>query len=434
MRLGGRVQAAIEILEAIDQHYRPVANALKDWGTSHRFAGSGDRATIGNIVYDALRMKLSHAYQMDDDSPHALAHAVLLRQWGISMDELNNAFDGDKFAPEPLSAPQRSAFSSRKLTDAAEHIQVDMPHWLLGDIKQVFGDDWLAEAQTLNTRPTLDLRVNILRSNRAQVLKSLSKFNAVAGSLLPDSIKISANNGPARLPNVAAEISFAKGHFEIQDEGSQLAAALVGANPGDQVLDYCAGGGGKALALASHMHNKGQIHTYDADPRRMAPMVERLRRAGTRNVQICEDHNALIALENACDHVLVDAPCTGAGTWRRRPDTKWRLSEKSLTQRIGQQKDVISRASAYVKTGGYLTYVTCSILPQENDAIITDFLAQNQNFELVDLGADFTNLTGQQDIPYSPSKPNSSQMFGLLCSPHRTQTDGFFVSKMVRRG
>lgn len=426
MRIGGRLQAAIEVLEAIEQHHKPVANALKDWGSSHRFAGSGDRGAIGNIVYDALRMKLSHGYIMGDDSPRAIAFAVLLRQWEMTIDELKNQLDGDKFAPEFLSDAQISQFQNADLTQANEHVQGDIPEWLMDDFKTAFGEDWLIEAQALTQRPSLDLRVNTLRSTREKVLNSLSKTNAEAGELLPDSVRITAENGPGRLPNVAADIPFAKGWFEIQDEGSQLAAALTDAKKGDQILDYCAGGGGKSLALSAAMDNSGQIHTYDNDRRRMAPMIERLRRAGTRNVQLIEDDEALAQLLNNCDKVLVDAPCSGTGTWRRRPDTKWRLSEKSLATRLNQQKEVINKASQYVRPGGELTYVTCSVLPQENDAIVSEFLDENSNFEAIDLSQKWVELTGRDDVPRSHTG------IGILCSPHRTGTDGFFVAKLKR--
>lgn len=426
MRLGGRLQAAIEVLQAIVSHHKPVANALKDWGSSHRFAGSGDRAAIGNIVYDALRMKLSHSYLMDDDSPYALAHAVLFRQWGIAPEELAAQLEGDKFAPELITDQQLAAFRSKQLSDADEHIQADIQGWLLDDFKLAFGDNWLEEARALATRPPLDLRVNTLKTTREKALASISSANPVESELAPFGMRLIAENGPSRLPNVTSDIPFAKGWFEVQDEGSQLAAALVAPADGDQVLDYCAGGGGKSLALAASMGNSGQIHTYDADRRRMAPMIERLRRAGTRNVQIIEENESLVQLLDRCDKVLVDAPCSGAGTWRRRPDTKWRLSEKSLNDRLAQQKTVIENASRYVRPGGELTYVTCSVLPQENDGIVDAFLKQNSDYSLVNLDQDWTEITG------NATPPKSGNNNGLLCSPLRTKTDGFFIARLQR--
>lgn len=427
MRLGGRLQAAIEILETIEKQYRPITSVLKDWGNAHRFAGSGDRTAIGNIVYDALRMKSSHIYVMDDNSPAAIAHAVIFRQWGISPDELKKTLDGDKFAPEPLPESTIEAYKLREIDNADAHIQADIPEWILDAFKTAFGDDWLAEAQSFTGKPPLDLRVNTLKSTREKVLSALSKNKPATSELSPQGIRITAPDETSRLPNVTNEISFAKGWYEVQDEGSQLAAALVGAQKGDQVLDYCAGGGGKALALSAAMENGGQIHAFDSDKRRMAPMIERLRRAGTRNVQLCENDDMLLPLVGNCDHVLVDAPCTGTGTWRRRPDIKWRLSEKNLADRTKQQSEVVRSAAQYVKPGGHLTYVTCSILPEENDDIVQSFLTENSEFSSVDPSKGWQAVTGNE-MP-----PRSHDNLGLLCSPHRTGTDGFYIAKLERK-
>ncbi len=151
---------------------------------------------------------------------------------------------------------------------------------------------------------------------------------------------------------MTAELSFAKGWFEVQDEGSQLVAGLVMAEEGEQILDYCAGGGGKTLALSAIVHNKGQIHAYDADRKRLSPIIERLKRAGTRNVQVHDGLASLKPLSGKFDRVLIDAPCTGTGTWRRRPDTKWRLTEKNLGERVTQQREVLEAAAVYVRPAG----------------------------------------------------------------------------------
>lgn len=427
MRLGGRLQAAIEVLETIQTQHRPITTVLKDWGSAHRFAGSGDRSAIGNIVYDALRMKLSHAYLMDDDSPAALALAVLLRQWNVTYDELVSDFEGDKFAPELISQDTYNAFKARDLTQAEKHVQGDIPEWLVGDFETAFGENWLEEAVAFSQRPSLDVRVNKHRATEEQVLKTLSKLNAQSCLLAPSGVRIEATEGSKRMPNLTADIPYAKGWFEIQDEGSQLAAEMIGAKPGEQVLDYCAGAGGKALALSADMDNKGQIYAFDSDSRRMAPMIERIRRAGARNIQICSSEEELEQHEKRFDRVLVDAPCTGTGTWRRRPETKWKLSEKNIESRCEQQKEVIEKAAKYVKEGGELTYVTCSVLPQENDAIVENFLVSHSDFEVVDTQSEWKSITGMSAVPLSHTDA------GILCSPYRTNTDGFFIAKLKRK-
>ena len=427
MRLGGRVAGAIEVLTDIETRKRPVADALKDWGLAHRFAGSGDRAAIGNIVYDALRMRLSHAWLMDDETPVALAYAVLLRQWGFTPEKLAAEFTDDKFAPPALTEANIASFSSRKLEDAPLHIQGDIPDWIQASFEANFGDDWLTEAKALAGRPTLDLRANTLKANRDKVVKALDRSGAQPSQIARNGIRIAAGEGASRLPNVTAELSFQKGWFEVQDEGSQIVADLVHPSDHDQVLDYCAGGGGKTLAMAAAMNNKGQIHAYDTDRKRLAPIIERLRRAGTRNVQVHDNVKALQPMGEKLDIVLVDAPCTGTGTWRRRPDTKWRLTQKNLDERIAQQRQALSEAAAYVKPGGALIYVTCSILPEENDRQAEAFCAENPEFSIASATKTFDQLFGKDG-----QRPRSSNGNTITLTPASTDTDGFFFCRMQR--
>ena len=429
MRLGGRLAGAIEVLADIEARRRPVADALKDWGLSHRFAGSGDRAAIGNIVYDALRRRLSHAWLMDDESPAALGYAVMLRQWGQTPEGLAAELEGDRFAPEPLKSEWLAALAGRNLADAPLHIQGDVPEWVQPSLEEGFGADWLAEAKALTERPTLDLRVNTLRADRAKVLKALERSAPQPARIARDGIRIAAGEGPSRLPNVTAELSFQKGWFEVQDEGSQIVADLAAPQDGDQVLDYCAGGGGKTLAMAAAMHNKGQVHAYDADRKRLAPIIERLRRAGTRNVQVHDGSAGLDGLKERCDKVLVDAPCTGTGTWRRRPDTKWRLTRKNLEERLAQQSQALEQAAAYVRPGGALLYITCSILPEENEAQVNRFCERNPGYSIAPVLDDWSGMFGA-DAPLPRSRDGAT----VTLTPASTDTDGFFFCRMRRSG
>ncbi|OCP34641.1 RsmB/NOP family class I SAM-dependent RNA methyltransferase [Ensifer sp. LC163] len=428
MRLGGRLAGAIEVLEDIEKRKRPVADALKDWGLSHRFAGSGDRSAIGNIVYDALRMKLSHAYLMDSDSATALGHAVMYRQWGFSPKTLAAELDGDKFAPEMPSAEMAQAFATRRLEDAAAHIQGDIPEWVQASFEENFSEDWLDEAKALAGRPTLDLRANTLKATRTKVLKALERSGAEPATIARNGIRIPAGEGASRLPNVTAELSFQKGWFEVQDEGSQIVADLAFPQEGEQVLDYCAGGGGKTLAMSAAMNNKGQVHAYDTDRKRLAPIIERLKRAGTRNVQVHESADSLAPLAGRFDRVLVDAPCTGTGTWRRRPDTKWRLNQKNLEERISQQEEALASAAQFVRPGGHLIYVTCSVLPEENEAQVYGFCEDNPEFEILSAADIWAGLFGT-DKP----QPWSADMKTVTLTPASTGTDGFFFCLMQRK-
>lgn len=194
------------------------------------------------------------------------------------------------------------------------------------------------------------------------------------------------------------------------------------------MLDFCAGGGGKTLAMAAAMNNKGQVHAYDTDRKRLAPIIERLKRAGTRNVQVHESLSSLAPLKGRFDRVLVDAPCTGTGTWRRRPDTKWRLTEKNLEERIAQQQEALANASVFVRPGRFLLYVTCSILPQENEEQVHGFCRANPDFEILSATDTWQSLFGS-----GKPQPRSRDDKTVTLTPASTDTDGFFFCAMGRK-
>lgn len=426
MRLGGRLGAAIEVLRDIGERRRPAADALKDWGLSHRFAGSGDRAAIGNLVHDALRKKLSTAHLMDDDGADALAFGTLWRQWGVPADKMHEQFDDDKFAPEIPDA-QLAAAARRDFAFAKPNVEADIPDWCAEFFEENFDDEWVAEAAALSERAPLDMRVNTLLADREKVARQLSKFGAKHTAIARHGLRVRPGTGPDRLPNVQAEPAFQKGWFEIQDEGSQIVADLVYARAGEQVFDYCAGGGGKTLALAAALENKGQVHAWDADRNRLAPIFERLKRAGTRNVQVHAADADLSPLEGRMDRVLVDAPCTGSGTWRRNPDAKWRLTPSALEKRLEEQATVLDNARRYVKPGGYLVYVTCSLFPQENEHQVYAFGDRHADYDLLSAGEAWQDLFG-----FDKPQPWSSDMNCITLTPRSTGTDGFFFAVMQR--
>ena len=281
----------------------------------------------------------------------------------------------------------------------------------------------------MTARPPLDLRVNTLVTGRDQVLEAFGEQGARLTRLAPNGIRIEAGEGPQRQIAATSEVSFARGWFEIQDEGSQLAAGLAGASAGEKVLDYCAGGGGKSLAFAAMMGNEGSINAFDADRRRLAPMVERIRRAGAEIIYIKERAAMLAGLENRMDRVLIDAPCTGTGTWRRRPDAKWRISEKNISDRVADQDQVLDSASLYVRPGGELAYVTCSLLPEENTDRVKAFLQRHPEFETISLKQRWGSVVADPDAPV----PYADQNLGLLLSPRRTGTDGFYFAGFRRK-
>ncbi|KKB09155.1 RsmB/NOP family class I SAM-dependent RNA methyltransferase [Devosia chinhatensis] len=422
MRFPGRLSAAIAVLADVEQRKRPVSEALKAWGLNNRFAGAGDRAAIGNLVYDALRRRASHAAAMGSDTPRALVLAVAMRDWGETPESLNQAFASDTHAPEPLS-PQEAAGAVAVLAAAPLATQADMPDWLAASLERALGPDWVAEGQAMAGRPSLDLRVNALKATPEKVMKSLARFSPQSAAIAPFGLTMPAGPRDARTPNVTTDEGYLKGWFEVQDQGSQIVAALANAREGEQVLDLCAGAGGKTLALAANMGNSGQIFAYDSDRSRLAPIYDRLKRNGVRNAQVrAPNDNALDDLVGKMDRVVVDAPCTGTGTWRRRPDTKWKLTPELLAQRQAEQAALLVEAARYLKPGGTLAYITCSVLPEENDDQIAAFLAETPGFASLDIAAAWRQAL-ITDLPEGLATAGG----GLCLTPLRTGTDGFYI-------
>lgn len=429
MRLPGRIAAAIDVLADIDAHKRPVAEALKAWGLNNRFAGAGDRAAIGNLVYDALRRRSSHAWAMGSDAPRALVLSVVVREWGESIEELNASFGGDRFAPAPIDADEAAKLSAADpLAGAPDHVRGDVPEWVAPHLSESFGEDWVAEAHALSGRPPLDLRVNTLKANRDKALRALGRFAPDATSIIPEGIRFPAGERDSRTPNVQSEEGYIKGWFEVQDFGSQIVAALAGARGGEQVLDLCAGAGGKTLAMAAAMQNRGQIFAYDSDRTRLAPIYDRLKRAGARNVQVrAPGEGVLDDLVGKLDRVVVDAPCTGSGTWRRQPTAKWKLTTEQLAVRVEEQRAILIEAARYLKPGGTLVYITCSVLPEENARQAAAFLAANPGFTAI-----AGNKLWMSHFSGAKLRARFSPEGGVSLTPHLTGTDGFYVIAMQR--
>jgi 16S rRNA (cytosine967-C5)-methyltransferase len=427
MRLGGRLAAAIEILDDMERRHRPAADALKDWGLSHRFAGSADRGAIGNIVYDALRRRRSAGWLLGADTPRAQAFGALLLH-GHTPQSLAVVLDGDRFAPKPLNDAELAAFAARRLADAPAAVRAELPDWCVPLFESAFGETWVEEAAALSERPPLDLRVNTLKASREQVLPELVEAEASAVPVLPEAVRIPAIAGDGRHPNVQAEPAFRKGWFEVQDLGSQMVARLAGARPGAQVLDYCAGAGGKTLAMSAAMENTGQIYAFDSEKARLAPTFDRIARAGCRNVQVVARRTELEPLAGQCDLVLVDAPCTGSGTWRRRPDAKWRLSDRQLAVRQTEQTTILDAAARFVKPGGHLAYVTCSVFDAENAAQTSAFRDRTPGFEPVRHDAVWNAAFGQ-----TPAAARVDAESGIRLTPLLSGTDGFYLWIARRR-
>src|SRR5271165_226350 len=429
MTPAARVAAAIDILLEIEARRRPAVDALKDWGLAHLFAGSGDRSAIAGLVYDALRRKSSSAWLMGEATPRAEMLGALKQTRGRDADAIGALFTGDGHAPAKLTEAERERLATADLAGAPAHVAGDFPEWLGPQFEASFGAAAAEEGRALAERAPVDLRVNLLKTTRDKVLAALAHLSPQPAPLSPIGLRI-AVRPDGRGPALSAEPAYVKGLVEVQDEGSQLAALIAEAKPGMQVLDLCAGAGGKTLALAAAMDNHGQIYAADTDGRRLAPIFDRLARSGARNVQVRSprgQEDVLADLEGRCDLVMIDAPCTGSGAWRRNPDAKWRIRPGALEQRMKDQDETLERALRFVKRGGRIVYVTCSVLRAENEDRMAEFMASHDDFLPVDAAA-------QARSAGLPALAEHRSAFGpgFRLSPRATGTDGFYIATLAR--
>lgn len=354
-------------------------------------------------------------------------------QYGLAAPTIAGLFTGERFAPEPLTEQERTRLDAGSLADAPPDVAGDVPEWVLPSLQTTFGDEVHDELRALSRRAPLDIRVNTLKRSRAEALDGLAHLAPETTPHAPNGLRIPIGED-GRGPALHVEPEFIDGWYEIQDEGSQLASLLSGARPGETVIDLCAGGGGKTLSLAAMMGNEGRLVASDDDPRRLAPIHERLRRAGAQaEIRTPRAGRAradvLGDLDGQADRVLVDAPCTGSGTWRRNPDAKWRLRPNALGLRVADQATVLDRAARLVRSGGRITYVTCSLLPEENDAAVAGLLGRT--------GDEFAVVPARAVLEAVSPDLASALRFtqhGLQMSPALTGTDGFYVATLQRRG
>lgn len=432
MKPGARIQAAIEILATFEARPKPLERMLKDWGRANRYAGSKDRRAIGEYAYSVMRMRGELAHKMGSTDPRALMIALLHRQ-GLQVAEQEGAddwkswFDGSAHAPEPLTMAEVNLLVADE-TELPPAARLNVQDWLLEDINRTFGNDATVAMAAMAGRATVDLRANALKTTRLKAHEALAGEDIEAGGtpLAPMGLRIIEAGGAPR-SKVDQSKAYKSGLVEIQDEGSQLAAMIAGAKPGDQVIDLCAGAGGKTLALAAAMGNHGQIFACDTEGAKLKNLKPRLARAGVRNVQVKKIHSwtadpddvdpDLYELTASADLVVLDVPCSGSGTWRRHPDARWRLTPEDLTSYCSAQIAILNRAADLVKPGGRLVYITCSILARENEEQVTRFLNDHPDFK-------------REDI--DPSLPGIRIKGGLQMAPHITGTDGFFVAVMQK--
>ena len=428
MRDGARVQAAIEVLTDASDFKRPPAHALKEWAMKHRFAGSKDRSAIGDIVFMALRLRALSAFVLNDDAPRAWALGALKFGFDDDIERIKTISTENEHSFGALSDVEINALETPKLDDAPAWVLGNYPEWLDESLERIFGDNRAEEMAALAKPAPLDLRVNTLKSSREDLIAELATSPKLSQKpdeteLSPWGVRIPWKNGK-NFP-WGTEFAFMRGEFEVQDEASQLVALMTGIKEDTIIADVCAGAGGKTLALAAMVNNNAKIIAYDKDQSRIAPIFERLTRAGISCVEVRTKRRGgeLDDINGKCDIVLVDAPCTGAGTWRRTPDTKWRISLQNLETRTTNQQEALDLATPLLKSGGLLCYATCSLLPQENDDSIKKFLANNPTFKAKPIETHLEEL----ELSHILEKCHKTK-YGIQFTPFKSNTDGFYFA------
>ena len=435
MTPGARVAAAVDILSAIEGGGRPADDIAAEYFRRRRYIGAKDRVQVSAHVYAVLRHRAVIDWWIarasnDEISPGArsrlIAALLLIDKW--PQDEVVASFDGGRFRPAALSpAEQRLArgLAGRTLThpEMPRAVACDLPDWLEPHLAAVYGRRLEDEMAALNAPAPLDLRVNALKSDRETARRALAAEHIYAEPTPWSPLGLRLKH---RAP-LAATSAFKDGLVEVQDEGSQIAALLADARPGMRVVDFCAGAGGKTLALAAQMKNRGKLVACDVAAWRLERAGQRLRRAGISNVErrtLDSERDPWVKHHaKSFDRVFVDAPCLGIGSWRRNPDGKWRTTPQDLAELVPRQRDIIASAARLVKPGGRLIYATCSLLREENEAQAEAFLAAHPDFALYPAGRAWAETIGGQ----SPGGDDY-----LRLTPARHGTDGFFVGVFAR--
>lgn len=436
MTPAARLSAAIEVLEAIDLADTAADVIIRAYFRPRRYAGSKDRRNVGNRVFDVIR----HRARLDwwiagaagDMQPSArlrvLASILILD--GETPRGINALFDGTAHSPAPLDENEQQLaenLAAKPLLHEAmpQGVVHEVPAWLDEHFQALWGQGYAAEMMALNSEAPVDIRVNIGRVSRGQAQKSLSidHIKTTPSALSPIGLRLTQRT---RLEDTRA---FKKGLIEVQDEGSQLIALLCEAKPGMTVVDYCAGGGGKTLALADAMGMQGgtsaggRLIACDISTKRLSGLDERLKRSGASCIEqlVLDDDKGVADLQGKADRVLIDAPCSGIGAWRRHPEARWRLTPERLKRHGDLQGEILEAAATMVKPGGRLIYATCSLLTQENESQVDAFLAAHTEFTAISISDIWSKV---MTSPCPPSKG------GLRLSPADTDTDGFFCAVM----
>jgi 16S rRNA (cytosine967-C5)-methyltransferase len=430
MRDGARIQTAIDILEKIATGKTPMDNTIRDYLHHKRYIGSKDRKAIVEMVYDIVRATARLGWWVDKiklaDTPRSRAIAFLMLS-GASPYDVTIRFTGEQYCPEELNSQEQKALEDLEgktlnHDDMPDAIQGECPEWATEFLKDLFGDDFAPQMSAMLEPAKIDLRVNTIKLDVEQAQSSLAKdgVETTRTTYAPYGLRAIGK------PYMSATKAFHKGFVEIQDEGSQLIAHLCGVKPGMRVMDFCAGGGGKTLGLAAAMEGKGIIFALDNNSRRLEKGRRRYKKADVHNVEVrsLEDEKNrkwLRRQKDAMDVVLVDAPCSSSGTWRRNPDLRWQFYGPTLEEIKLLQAEILARVADKVKIGGRLIYATCSLFKSENEEQMEAFLKAHPNYKIIPV----PSVWGDQT-------PCPVETDFLRLTPKDHQTDGFFTAILER--
>lgn len=470
MTPAARLAAAASVLDSIAQGRQPAETVLKTWGTENRYAGSGDRRAVADRVYRVLRARGRLVWAMGGrEDGRALVIGSLSLIDGLSVEDIEALHSGDGFGPKPLSKQERG-----RITTTADElpgwVAAGLPEFVMEDFKQSYGERWAEEAAGLmQPRAPIDLRVNAAKATVAEVEAELREagLNPTRTPWSAWGLRLTAEPPP----NVQALEAFKSGRIEIQDEGSQIVCWLAGVKPGMTVVDYCAGGGGKTLGLAVQgiavgsarvveavepekvwtptgwvdgpkgpkkstgpVQSEGRLIAYDVVQKRLDNIKPRLQRAGVAAElqQLGPNGGGVEDMVGQADVVLVDAPCTGSGTWRRRPEDAWRLKPEEVARMHTLQMGIVARAAKLVKPGGRLVYVTCSMLTAENESTMDAFEEDHPDFAPVSI-ADAVGSPNFTDAGRNKLADLAAGGHRLRLSPATANTDGFFAAVYERQ-
>lgn len=429
MTPAARLQATLELIGEVERDPRPADAVVSAWFRARRDIHDDARGEIVEQFQAVLRHHARLGWWLDRLGRPATPRARLLAWLALSRqktrDQIQGLFSGADDAPLGLTTDEHALLGrlpggSLDHPEMPEEVRTECPAWALEPLRRRFGDDFAREMAAMLAPPPLDLRVNPLKTTRDAVLAELHRrgLEAVACVMAPQGIRVSQRPSLSRLPMLKT------GEAEIQDEGSQLVAMLVGARPGERVVDFCAGAGGKTMALATQMENRGHVIACDISEGRLKRAAERFRHAGLHNIQtrlLSSERDKWVKRHKAgYDRVLVDAPCSGTGAWRRNPDARWRAEDIGLEALVALQASILDSAARLVRPGGRLVYATCSLLTEENETQVEAFLASHPEFSAVPLAE------------VAPGITSSAHPEHLSLTTARHGTDGFFAAVMVR--